>query len=67
MQDVYERLCRGESPKLVTLAGESGSGKTTVAEEITMDSRVRDFFSDGIVWLSVDEGCLLYTSDAADE
>ena len=56
VQDVYDRLCRERSPRLVALVGESGSGKTTVAVEFNMDRRVQSFFSDGIIWLSVDDG-----------
>ena len=56
VQDVYDRLCRERSPTLVALVGESGSGKTTVAVEFVMDRRVQSFFSDGIIWLSVDDG-----------
>ena len=56
VQDVYDRLCLEGSPGLIALVGEGGSGKTTVAVEIVMDSRVQSFFSDGITWLSVDDG-----------
>ena len=56
VRDVYDRLCQEMSPTLVALVGESGSGKTTVAVEFVMDSQVQSFFSDGIIWLSVDDG-----------
>lgn len=56
VQDMFDRLCRESPPKLAALVGESGSGKTTVAVEIIMDVRVQQFFSNGIVWLSVDDG-----------
>ena len=56
VQDVYDRLCRERSPTLVALVGESDSGKTTVAVEFVMDRRVQSFFTDGIIWLSVDDG-----------
>ena len=56
VQDLYDRLCRERSPTLVALVGESGSGKTTMGVEFVMDRRVQNFFSDGIIWLSVDHG-----------
>ena len=56
VQDLYDRLCQERSPTLVALVGESGSGKTTMGVEFVMDRRVQSFFSDGIIWLSVDHG-----------
>ena len=43
------------------IGGPPRCGKTTVASKLSLDT--------GIPWVSTDtiEGCLLYTSDAADE
>ncbi|CAM9897766.1 unnamed protein product [Ectocarpus fasciculatus] len=46
----------GKIPCVVALAGYSGSGKTTAAAEIVRSTEVREAFSDGIVWLPVNEG-----------
>ena len=56
MDTVCEGLFREEGPHHVGLVGDSGSGKTTAASEIVRSSEVQQFFSDGIVWLSVDKG-----------
>lgn len=36
------------------LVGASGSGKTTAASEVVRSDKIRKFFSDGVLWLSVD-------------
>lgn len=56
MDTVCEGLFREGGPHHVGLVGDSGSGKTTAASEIVRSSEVLEFFSDGIVWLSVDKG-----------
>eukprot|EP00903_Cladosiphon_okamuranus_P010962 g10353.t2 len=43
-------------PRLVGLVGESGSGKTATAAEIVRSPEVLEYFSDGVVWLPVNEG-----------
>eukprot|EP00903_Cladosiphon_okamuranus_P014791 g13702.t1 len=55
MEAVFEAFtCDGE--RLVGLVGDSGAGKTTAASEIVRSTKVREVFSDGIVWLTVNEG-----------
>ena len=56
MDTVCESLFREGGPHHVGLVGVSGSGKTTAASEIVRSANVQEYFSDGIVWLSVDEG-----------
>eukprot|EP00752_Nemacystus_decipiens_P004141 g3790.t1 len=46
----------GPGPRVVGLVGESGSGKTATAAEIVRSPEVLEHFSDGVVWLPVDEG-----------
>lgn len=55
-QIVCEELRRGGSPRIVGLVGESGSGKTTAACELVRSGETLEFFSDGIVWLTVNNG-----------
>eukprot|EP00752_Nemacystus_decipiens_P003524 g3250.t1 len=55
MDKVFEALARGTGPQLVGLVGHSGSGKTTAASEIVRSAEVREAFSDGIVWLTVND------------
>lgn len=43
-------------PRVVGLVGESGSGKTATAAEIVRSPEVLEYFSDGVVWLPVNEG-----------
>ncbi|CAM9777803.1 unnamed protein product, partial [Laminaria digitata] len=38
---------------MIGLVGASGAGKTTAAAEILRSAEVLEFFSDGVVWLSV--------------
>ncbi|CAN0251388.1 unnamed protein product [Scytosiphon promiscuus] len=52
---VFEGLTGDGGPRLVGLVGDSGSGKTTVASEIVRSTEVRQAFSDGIVWLTVND------------
>lgn len=56
MEKVCEALTGDEGPHLVGLVGDSGAGKTTAAAEIVSCPEVREAFSDGIVWLAVNEG-----------
>ncbi|CAM9129863.1 unnamed protein product [Ectocarpus sp. 12 AP-2014] len=56
MRAVCDALPGEGGPRLVGLVGESGSGKTTAAAEIVRSTEVREAFSDGIVWLSVNDG-----------
>lgn len=56
MDTVFTSLLREEGPRLVGLVGGSGSGKTTAAAEIVRSTEVLEFFSDGVLWLSADEG-----------
>lgn len=56
MRAVCDALPGEGGPRLVGLVGESGSGKTTSAAEIVRSTEVREAFSDGIVWLSVNDG-----------
>ena len=44
-------------PKILTIDGPSGVGKGTLAKNL----------ADELGWTVLDSGCLLYTSDAADE
>lgn len=53
---VFEALTGDEVPCLVGLVGDSGSGKTTAAAEIVRSTEVREAFSDGIIWLTVNKG-----------
>ncbi len=53
---VLRALAGGGETRLVGLVGGSGSGKTTAASEIVRSTRVREAFSDGIVWLPFGEG-----------
>lgn len=41
---------------MVGLVGESGTGKTATAAEIVRGPEVLEYFSDGVVWLPVNEG-----------
>ena len=43
-------------PRVVGLVGESGSGKTATAAEIVRSPEVLEYFSDGVIWLTVNEG-----------
>lgn len=56
MATVLDALNGSSRPCVVALAGYSGSGKTTAATEIVRSTDVRETFSDGIVWLPVNEG-----------
>ncbi|CAN0356115.1 unnamed protein product [Ectocarpus sp. 8 AP-2014] len=56
MATVLDALNGSDRACVVALAGYSGSGKTTVAAEIVRSTEVREAFSDGIVWLPVNEG-----------
>ena len=53
MDTVFKALTGGTGPRLVGLVGDSGSGKTTAASEIVRSIEVREAFSDGVVWLTV--------------
>ena len=53
-------LARDGGPRLVGLVGDSGSGKTTAASEIVRSTELRKAFSDGILWLTVNEGAKLH-------
>lgn len=52
---VLEAFKKGAGPCLVGLVGDSGSGATTAASELVRSSEVQEEFSDGIVWLSVND------------
>ena len=54
--DVIKGLTAGSAPRMVALVGESGSGKTTVASNIVRNDQLREFFSDGVLWLTVGRG-----------
>ncbi|CAB1113373.1 unnamed protein product [Ectocarpus sp. CCAP 1310/34] len=56
MDTVFEGLASDGGPRLVGLVGGSGSGKTTVASESVRSTEVQEAFSDGIAWLSVNDG-----------
>lgn len=56
IQAVFQALTGDEWPRLVGLVGGSGSGKTTAASEVVRSAEVREAFSDGILWLSVNRG-----------
>ena len=55
MDTVFNALTAGTGPRVVGLVGHSGSGKTTAASEIVRSTEVREAFSDGIVWLTVNK------------
>lgn len=46
-------LQRGSDPRVVGLVGPSGAGKTTAAAQVVKNIEALKFFSDGMVWLSV--------------
>lgn len=50
---VYSGLKRTGRPRVVGLVGGSGSGKTTAALQVAKCPQVREYFSGGILWLSV--------------
>ncbi|CAN0371372.1 unnamed protein product [Ascophyllum nodosum] len=56
MTNIFERLCIEEGPQVVGVVGDSGAGKTTAVSQIVHSPKAREFFSDGILWLSVDCG-----------
>ncbi|CAM9324987.1 unnamed protein product [Ectocarpus sp. 13 AM-2016] len=56
MDTVFEGLASDGGPRLVGLVGGSGSGKTTVASATVRSTKVQEAFSDGIAWLSVNDG-----------
>eukprot|EP00903_Cladosiphon_okamuranus_P018858 g17346.t1 len=56
MESVFEALADGTTPRLVGLVGDSGAGKTTAASEIIRSTEMREAFSDGVVWLTVNDG-----------
>eukprot|EP00903_Cladosiphon_okamuranus_P014799 g13708.t1 len=56
MDSVFGALAGDGEARLVGLVGGSGSGKTTAASEIVRSRRLREAFSDGIVWLTFGEG-----------
>lgn len=56
MQDIYNGLCNVGSSRVLGLVGESGSGKTTAASEVVRRKELREFFHDGILWLTVNKG-----------
>lgn len=55
METVFRALTGATGPRLVGLVGDSGSGKTTAASEIVRSAGVREAFSDGIAWLTVND------------
>lgn len=55
METVLGAFRSGTPPRLVGLVGGSGSGKTTAASEIVRSTEVQEIFSDGIVWLTVNQ------------
>ncbi|CAN0015880.1 unnamed protein product [Ectocarpus sp. 12 AP-2014] len=56
VERVFEALTTDGGPRLVGLVGASGSGKTTAASEIVRSDEVRQAFSDGVLWLTVNDG-----------
>lgn len=56
MESVLEALTDKGGLRLVGVVGASGAGKTTIASEIVRSTRAREFFSGGILWLSVNTG-----------
>lgn len=57
MQDLCNVLCdEDDSPRLLGIVGDSGSGKTTCAAEFVRRKNVREIFCDGILWLTVNKG-----------
>lgn len=54
VDSAYLGFKRAEQLRVVGLVGDSGSGKTTVASQIVRSKKVKNFFCDGIVWLSID-------------
>lgn len=56
METVFRALGADGGPHLVGLVGDSGAGKTTAASAIVSSTEVLEAFSDGIVWLPVNEG-----------
>ncbi|CAN0303627.1 unnamed protein product, partial [Ascophyllum nodosum] len=56
MTNIFEGLCIEEGPQVVGVVGDSGAGKTTAVSQIVHSPKAREFFPDGIVWLSVDCG-----------
>ncbi|CAM9624682.1 unnamed protein product, partial [Ectocarpus sp. 6 AP-2014] len=57
-ETVFQALNADGGSHLVGLVGDSGAGKTTAASAIVSSTEVREAFSDGIVWLPVNEGAL---------
>lgn len=55
-ETVFQALDADGGPHLVGLVGDGGAGKTTAASAIVSSTEVREAFSDGIVWLPVNEG-----------
>lgn len=56
IENTYLGLKQAKHPRILGLVGDSGFGKTTVASQIVKTKKVKNFFCDGIVWLSVDTG-----------
>lgn len=56
MEVVFEGLRVDDGPQVVGLVGNSGSGKTTAASEIVRCHEILERFSDGVLWLSVNDG-----------
>lgn len=56
MTTVLRNFARDRGLRMIGLVGASGAGKTTAAAEIIRSAEVLEFFSDGVVWLSVGEG-----------
>ena len=55
VERVFKALA-GEGVPLVGLYGSSGSGKTTALSEIVRSTKMREAFSDRVVWLTVNAG-----------